>query len=444
MTQPAIRKRVRAGAPVASERVQTSPTTLPAPASVTEAPAATPPSTGAVPTPKRTTSKSSTTTAKKAAAKSTGTKTSTAKSTAAKTAARSTKTTRAGESSFAAVVDPATEPDLDFLELEAAELDADTSEEEEEVAASAVLSDDPLRQYFADIARVPLLTYEEEINLARRYEEGELARKQLDVTPDLDDRERRRLRALVIDGEAAKAGLVEANLRLVVSIAKKSANRGLSLSDLIQEGNSGLIRAVEKYEYRRGFKFSTYATWWIRQSVNRALADQSRTIRVPVHMVETMTRAARITRMLEQELSREPSTEEVAEALGPGWDAAKVQEVQRIAWDPVSLEAPVGSEGDTFVGDFIADDNFGTPAERSDRAMLSEELEAALGTLSEREALILKLRSGLMDGHEHTLEEVGNQLGLTRERVRQLEAKAIKKLRALEQESQKLYDYLQE
>nr|WP_246580556.1 RNA polymerase sigma factor RpoD [Deinococcus aestuarii] len=302
---------------------------------------------------------------------------------------------------------------------------------------------DALRQYLHEIGRVPLLTFAEEIDLARRYEEGEQARQTLESEPDLGDRERRRLQRQAEDGAAAKQALIEANLRLVVSIAKKYANRGLGLLDLIQEGNTGLVRAVEKFEYRRGYKFSTYATWWIRQSVTRAIADQARTIRVPVHMVETINKLSRMSRQLEMELSREPSNEELAEAMGPGWDAAKVEDTQKVRQEPVSLETPIGDEGDSFYGDFIADERFVSPVESANQVLLSEALERAFDLLGEREALVLKLRNGFIDGREHTLEEVGQYLNVTRERVRQIENKALRKLKYQEGHNRKLQAFLE-
>ncbi|PYE56306.1 RNA polymerase sigma factor RpoD [Deinococcus yavapaiensis] len=304
------------------------------------------------------------------------------------------------------------------------------------------VSNDPVRQYLHEIGRVPLLTLEEEISLARRIEEGEEARKQLDTEPDLEERARRRLQRQLEDGAAARQGLIEANLRLVVSIAKKYTGRGLGFLDLIQEGNQGLIRAVEKFEYRRRYKFSTYATWWIRQAINRAIADQARTIRIPVHMVETINKLTRTARQLQQELSREPTYEEIAEAMGPGWDAAKVEEVQKVSQEPVSLETPIGDEKDSFYGDFIPDENLDSPVENAAKTLLSEELEKALGKLTEREAMVLKLRKGLVDGREHTLEEVGQYFNVTRERIRQIENKALRKLKYHESRTRKLRDFL--
>nr|WP_281377016.1 RNA polymerase sigma factor RpoD [Deinobacterium chartae] len=305
------------------------------------------------------------------------------------------------------------------------------------------VTNDPVRQYLHEIGRVPLLSLEEEISLARRIEEGEEAKKILEQEGDtLEDRARRGLQRQTEDGAAARQALIEANLRLVVSIAKKYTGRGLGFLDLIQEGNQGLIRAVEKFEYRRRYKFSTYATWWIRQAINRAIADQARTIRIPVHMVETINKLTRTARQLQQELSREPTYEEIAEAMGPGWDAAKVEEVQKVSQEPVSLETPIGDEKDSFYGDFIPDENLDSPVENAAKTLLSEELDKALGKLTEREAMVLKLRKGLIDGREHTLEEVGQYFNVTRERIRQIENKALRKLKYHESRTRKLRDFL--
>ncbi len=304
-------------------------------------------------------------------------------------------------------------------------------------------TNDPVRQYLHEIGRVALLTLEEEISLARRVEEGEEAKKDLaGLTEDAEERSRRILTRKGQDGDAARQHLIEANLRLVVSIAKKYTGRGMSFLDLIQEGNQGLIRAVEKFEYKRRYKFSTYATWWIRQAINRAIADQARTIRIPVHMVETINKLTRTARQLQQELSREPSFEEVAEAMGPGWNAEKVEEVMKVSQEPVSLETPIGDEKDSFYGDFIPDDNLDTPVDNAAKSLLSEELERALGKLTEREAMVLKLRKGLIDGREHTLEEVGQYFNVTRERIRQIENKALRKLKYHESRTRKLRDFL--
>ena len=339
---------------------------------------------------------------------------------------------------------------VEVQDLDDGEDDDEAEEEEEEEKEEGgyyddmprAVSNDPVRQYLHEIGRVPLLTLEEEISLARRIEEGEAARKDADTEPDLDDRGRRGLGRTIEDGGMARQHLIEANLRLVVSIAKKYTGRGLGFLDLIQEGNQGLIRAVEKFEYRRRYKFSTYATWWIRQAINRAIADQARTIRIPVHMVETINKLTRTARQLQQELSREPSYEEIAEAMGPGWDAAKVEEVQKVSQEPVSLETPIGDEKDSFYGDFIPDENLDSPVENAAKTLLSEELEKALGKLTEREAMVLKLRKGLVDGREHTLEEVGQYFNVTRERIRQIENKALRKLKYHESRTRKLRDFL--
>ncbi|GGR14077.1 RNA polymerase sigma factor RpoD [Deinococcus ruber] len=320
--------------------------------------------------------------------------------------------------------------------------DAALVEDEVEFLPRAV-SNDPVRQYLHEIGRVPLLSIAEEIALARRIEEGEEARAQLEENLELEDRTRRRLVRQVEDGDAARQGLIEANLRLVVSIAKKYTNRGMSLLDLIQEGNGGLIRAVQKFEYRRGFKFSTYATWWIRQAINRAIADQARTIRIPVHMVETINKLSRTARQVQQELSREATFEEIAEAMGPGWDAAKVEDTQKVSQEPISLETPIGAENDSFYGDFIPDNNLLSPSENADASLLLEAMDQALSQLDEREAMVLRLRKGLIDGREHTLEEVGTHFKVTRERIRQIENKALRKLKYLESRSRKLRDFLE-
>ena len=272
---------------------------------------------------------------------------------------------------------------------------------------------DPVRMYLREIGKIPLLTPVEEIELAKRVEEG--------------------------DGEAKKK-LIEANLRLVVSIAKKYIGRGLSFLDLIQEGNLGLIRAVEKFDYRKGFKFSTYATWWIRQAITRAIADQARTIRIPVHMVETINKLIRVSRQLVQQLGREPTTEEIAQALG--LPPEKVEDIQRIAQEPVSLETPIGEEEDSQLGDFLEDKESPNPEEATAGQLLREQLEEMLDELTEREREVLRLRFGLEDGHAHTLEEVGKRFNVTRERIRQIEAKALRKLRHPSR-SKRLRDYLE-
>ncbi|MFA7468712.1 MAG: RNA polymerase sigma factor RpoD, partial [Desulfotomaculaceae bacterium] len=272
--------------------------------------------------------------------------------------------------------------------------------------------DDPVRMYLKEIGRVPLLTPEEEINLAQRMEQGD---------------------------EEAKRRLAEANLRLVVSIAKRYVGRGMLFLDLIQEGNLGLIKAVEKFDFRKGFKFSTYATWWIRQAITRAIADQARTIRIPVHMVETINKLIRVSRQLLQELGRDPVPEEIAREMGITED--KVREILKIAQEPVSLETPIGEEEDSHLGDFIEDHDARAPAEEASFTLLREQLDEVLETLTDREQKVLRLRFGLDDGRARTLEEVGQKFGVTRERIRQIEAKTLRKLRHPSR-SKKLKDYL--
>jgi RNA polymerase primary sigma factor len=348
--------------------------------------------------------------------------------------------------------------DMDALEIDLdADIDAEMAGmgmvedgEAEEVESPAesfgdskVRTNDPVRQYLQEIGKVDLLKLEEEISLARRIEEGEAAQKRLEQESDkLSERDKRSLQRIYEDGELARKHLIEANLRLVVSIAKKYNGRGMSFLDLIQEGNQGLIRAVEKFEYRRRYKFSTYATWWIRQAINRAIADQSRTIRIPVHMVETINKLTRAARRLQQELSREPSYVEIADAMGPDWNAEKVEEAFKLTREPFSLETPIGDEEDSFYGDFIPDENVESPVEQASKTILSEELDEALDKLNEREAMVLKLRKGLVDGREHTLEEVGAYFGVTRERIRQIENKALRKLKYHESRTRKLRDFL--
>jgi len=356
------------------------------------------------------------------------------------------------EAQGVAVVDLAEDEVLDDDDIDDEELDEESGEEldrEEMEARAEALADarpktnDPVRQYLQEIGRVKLLTLDEEIDLARRIEDGEAARALLaEWDPQGPERERRRQQRIVEDGDLARKHLIEANLRLVVSIAKKYNGRGMSFLDLIQEGNQGLIRAVEKFEYRRRYKFSTYATWWIRQAINRAIADQSRTIRIPVHMVETINKLTRASRRLQQELSREPTFAEIADAMGPDWNAEKVEEAFKLTREPFSLETPIGDEEDSFYGDFIPDDNIESPVEEASKNILSEELDEALNKLNEREAMVLKLRKGLVDGREHTLEEVGSHFGVTRERIRQIENKALRKLKYHESRTRKLRDFL--
>lgn len=334
--------------------------------------------------------------------------------------------------------------DDDELDRDVDELDREEIEARAEAMADAkVKTNDPVRQYLQEIGRVKLLTLDEEIDLARRIEDGEAARAVIEEGAEgYDERGRRRLQRVVEDGDLARKHLIEANLRLVVSIAKKYNGRGMSFLDLIQEGNQGLIRAVEKFEYRRRFKFSTYATWWIRQAINRAIADQSRTIRIPVHMVETINKLTRASRRLQQELSREPTFAEIADAMGPDWNAEKVEEAFKLTREPFSLETPIGDEEDSFYGDFIPDENIESPVDEASKIILSEELDEALNKLNEREAMVLKLRKGLVDGREHTLEEVGSHFGVTRERIRQIENKALRKLKYHESRTRKLRDFL--
>ena len=334
------------------------------------------------------------------------------------------------------------EDDLDD-DFDLDEEESDEALEERYQTKGTTNSSDPIRRYLSEIGRVPLLDRAEEIDLARRIEEGEAARVRLKEESDsLTEREQRTLQRQHEDAEMARGQMINANLRLVVSVAKKYTGRGLSLLDLIQEGNQGLMHAVEKFDYKRGFKFSTYAHWWIRQSVSRAVNNQSRTIRLPVHMIETLSKLRATTKRLEQDLSRDPSFEEVAEAMGPDWDAQKVEDTIRLAREPMSLEKPIGDEESTFLGDFIEDDTIDSPDNLTMQSALGETVEEALDFLSEREAHILKLRYGLASGEEHTLEQVGNQLGITRERVRQLEARAIRKLKYFEKRNRKLRDFL--
>ncbi|MBX7393235.1 RNA polymerase sigma factor RpoD [Clostridium chauvoei] len=295
------------------------------------------------------------------------------------------------------------------------EVNAVEEVEEEEIDVSVpegIAIDDPVRMYLKEIGKVPLLSSEDEINLALRIEEGD---------------------------QYAKKKLAEANLRLVVSIAKRYVGRGMLFLDLIQEGNLGLIKAVEKFDYRKGFKFSTYATWWIRQAITRAIADQARTIRIPVHMVETINKLIRVQRQLLQELGRDPFPEEISKVMDLPVD--KVREIQKIAQEPVSLETPIGEEEDSHLGDFIPDDDAPAPAEAAAFTMLKEQLINVLDTLTPREEKVLRLRFGLDDGRARTLEEVGKEFNVTRERIRQIEAKALRKLRHPSR-SKKLKDYL--
>ncbi len=301
--------------------------------------------------------------------------------------------------------------------------------------------EDPVRMYLKEIGKVPLLSAEEEITLAQKMEAGDAAKSQLeDAGDDLDEETRKELEELVNEGDYAKKKLAEANLRLVVSIAKRYVGRGMLFLDLIQEGNLGLIKAVEKFDYRKGYKFSTYATWWIRQAITRAIADQARTIRIPVHMVETINKLIRVSRQLLQELGREPSPEEIAEEMDI--PVERVREILKISQEPVSLETPIGEEEDSHLGDFIQDENVPVPADAAAFTLLKEQLVEVLSTLTEREQKVLRLRFGLDDGRARTLEEVGKEFNVTRERIRQIEAKALRKLRHPSR-SRKLRDYLE-
>lgn len=290
-----------------------------------------------------------------------------------------------------------------------------------------VPSSDLFRQYLREIGRIPLLTAADEVELARRVEAGLFAEERLARTPDPDTRLAVDLDRLVVMGRAAKRRLIEANLRLVVSVAKRYVGRGLTMLDLVQEGNLGLIRAVEKFDYARGYKFSTYATWWIRQAMSRALADQARTIRVPVHVVELINRVVRVQRRMLQERGYEPTPEEVAAHLD--LTPERVGEILRLAQEPVSLHAPVGEEDDVSLGDLIEDGDAASPAESAAFLLLRQHLEAVLSTLGERERKVVQLRYGLADGRPRTLEEIGRIFGVTRERIRQIESKTLNKLR---------------
>ena len=311
--------------------------------------------------------------------------------------------------------------------------------------------EDPVRMYLKEIGKVPLLSADEEIELAQNMEDGAVAIEKINVLKGRIDgaseeekaeikEEIKTLQRDVDKGADAKKRLAEANLRLVVSIAKRYVGRGMLFLDLIQEGNLGLIKAVEKFDYKKGYKFSTYATWWIRQAITRAIADQARTIRIPVHMVETINKLIRVSRQLLQELGREPSPEEIAKEMS--MPVERVREILKISQEPVSLETPIGEEEDSHLGDFIKDDNVPVPADAAAFTLLKEQLEEVLGTLTEREQKVLTLRFGLEDGRARTLEEVGKEFNVTRERIRQIEAKALRKLRHPSR-SRKLKDYLE-
>ena len=310
-----------------------------------------------------------------------------------------------------------------------------------DAAAKAAATSDPVRMYLKEIGRVPLLSAAEEVDLAKRVEAGLFASEKLTTVLDLPVGLERELEQVERDGQFAKKRLIEANLRLVVSIAKRYVGRGMLFLDLIQEGNLGLIRAVEKFDYTKGYKFSTYATWWIRQAITRAIADQARTIRIPVHMVETINKLLRVQRQMLQDLGREPTPEELgAEMELP---PERVREIQKLAQEPVSLETPIGEEEDSNLGDFIEDSDAIVPIDAASFILLQEQLDAILHTLSEREKKVIQLRFGLTDGHARTLEEVGREFGVTRERIRQIESKTLSKLRHPSR-SQRLRDYLDE
>jgi RNA polymerase primary sigma factor len=318
--------------------------------------------------------------------------------------------------------------------------DETTSKAEDEAARSAATSD-PVRMYLKEIGRVPLLSAAEEVDLAKRVEAGLFASEKLTTQRKLPAEFERELELIEREGQLAKKRLIEANLRLVVSIAKRYVGRGMLFLDLIQEGNLGLIRAVEKFDYTKGYKFSTYATWWIRQAITRAIADQARTIRIPVHMVETINKLIRIQRQLLQDLGREPTPEEIGQEME--MPPERVREIQKLAQEPVSLETPIGEEEDSNLGDFIEDSDAIVPIDAASFILLQEQLDAILHTLSEREKKVIQLRFGLSDGHPRTLEEVGKEFGVTRERIRQIESKTLSKLRHPSR-SQKLRDYLDE
>ena len=373
---------------------------------------------------------------------------------------------------------------IEVIEVPGDEVDA-SAQRQIDVDLLKAPTNDPVRMYLKEIGKVPLLTAAQEVDLARRIEAGEFATELRELTEEEDRVDQKRLRQVTEsvvairehqiekfgkvegigrdrigktykpktreglddllrrverDGQLAKRKLIEANLRLVVSIAKRYVGRGMLFLDLIQEGNLGLIRAVEKFDYSKGYKFSTYATWWIRQAITRAIADQARTIRIPVHMVETINKLVRIQRQLLQDLGREPLPEEIGRQMGIPAD--KVREILKVSQEPVSLETPIGEEEDSHLGDFIEDSEAVVPADAASFILLQEQLESVLHTLSEREKKVIQLRFGLLDGHPRTLEEVGREFGVTRERIRQIESKTLSKLRHPSR-SQKLRDYLE-
>jgi RNA polymerase primary sigma factor len=337
------------------------------------------------------------------------------------------------------------------IEISDVELEEPVDEEKEKKEVSTAVTtsgeadltaidvDDSISLYLREIGRIPLLTAEQEVSLAKRMEAGRAAKRRLSRNGDMSEEERWQQRAIVRDGQAAQEHLIKANSRLVVSVAKKYVGRGVPFLDLIQEGNIGLIRAVKKFDYRRGFKFSTYATWWIRQAVTRAIADQGRTIRVPVHMYEQINRLARVTRQLVQEYGRDPTTEEIAQELGVS--PKKVERTIKVAQRPLSLEMPVGEEDDSFLGDFIEDSDAPSPTDQASQQLLRDQIDDIFVSLTPREVRILQLRFGLVDGYSYTLEEVGRKFGVTRERIRQIEAQALGRLRHPSR-SRKLRDFL--
>ena len=372
-----------------------------------------------------------------------------------------TRTLNLGSEKFEMVIDYLEQNGIDVLKISNDDdvdddiiLDEEDEVEVEKIDLSVpegVSVEDPVRMYLKEIGKVPLLSADEEIELAQNMEDGAVAIEKINVLKGRLDgaseeekaeirEEIKTLQRDVDKGADAKKRLAEANLRLVVSIAKRYVGRGMLFLDLIQEGNLGLIKAVEKFDYKKGYKFSTYATWWIRQAITRAIADQARTIRIPVHMVETINKLIRVSRQLLQELGREPSPEEIAKEMS--MPVERVREILKISQEPVSLETPIGEEEDSHLGDFIKDDNVPVPADAAAFTLLKEQLEEVLGTLTEREQKVLTLRFGLEDGRARTLEEVGKEFNVTRERIRQIEAKALRKLRHPSR-SRKLKDYLE-
>ena len=347
------------------------------------------------------------------------------------------------EDALAALIERGIEISEDVMEPEAEEeskrVEASAIGSPADIDLTAIDIDDSISLYLKEIGRIPLLTAEQEVSLAKRMEAGINSRQRLSTGGRLKPADREDLKSVILDGRAAKEHLIKANSRLVVSVAKKYVGRGVPFLDLIQEGNIGLIRAVKKFDYHRGYKFSTYATWWIRQAVTRAIADQGRTIRVPVHMYEQINRLARVSRQLVQEFGRDPTTEEIAEELGV--TAKKVERTIKVSQRPLSLEMPVGEEADSFLGDFIEDSEAPSPTDQASQQLLREQIDSIFASLTPREVRILQLRFGLVDGYSYTLEEVGKKFGVTRERIRQIEAQALGRLRHPSR-SRKLRDFL--